>query len=124
MTRDFFALGGDFPSPDGVKDEMAQLVRKAAEPAQIGERTGTQIQRAAVRLGQSVNWTRKFWYRERAAVDAYELLRTRAIVARLEERRRVRAELRDQISQQAGLVDQRDVGPLVGMARKTGPQED
>ena len=117
MTRDFFASGGEFPSPSREADvnECALLVRRAAEPAEIGERTGTQIERAALRLNMTANQAKKLWYRERRAIEHHEYLRICAAVARLEERREQRRQLRAQIDHQIGKPDQHEAGPAIGM---------
>jgi hypothetical protein len=119
VERKFFAPPGEFSSPsrETTVDECAFLVRRAAEPAELGERTGTQIGRAALRLAMTPNQVKKLWYRERRAIEHHEFLRIHAAVSRLEERRAQRRELRAEIDDQIGNVDQRDAGPLVAMAR-------
>lgn len=126
MSRNFFVPFGEKLSPtrEETIEEAALLVRQAAEPAQIGERTGTQMERAAQRLGRPISWVKKIWYRERRAIDTHEYLHIKATVTRLEERRRQRAELRRQIREQTGLVDEQDPGPLERMARAPGMDED
>ena len=112
------------PTREETVEEAALLVRRCAEPAQIGERTKTQQLRAARRLHMTPNQIKKLWHRERRAIPTHEYLHIKATVARLEERRRNRAELRGQIREQAGLVDQQDVGPLERMARAPRLDED
>ena len=126
MTRDFFASGGEFPSPSREADvnECALLVRRAAEPAEIGERTGTQIERAALRLQMTANQVKKLWYRERRAIEHHEYLRIQNVVARLECRRELRRELRAEIADHLRPVGEREAGPLVGMARKAGLEDE
>ena len=126
MGRDFFASGGEnfSPSREADVDECAQLVRRAAEPAKIGERTGTQIERAALRLDLTPNQVKKLWYRERRAIEHHEFVRIQNTVARLECRRELRRKLRADIADQIAPMDERKAGPLVGMARKDGLETD
>ena len=117
MRGDFFDRAGEnfAPNREATIDECALLVRRAAEPAQIGERTGTQIERAALRLNMTANQAKKLWYRERRAIEHHEYLRICAAVARLEERREQRRQLRAQIDHQIGKPDQHEAGPAIGM---------
>ena len=126
VNRNFFVPFGEkfAPTREETVEEAALLVRRCAEPAQIGERTKTQQLRAARRLHMTPNQIKKLWHRERRAIPTHEYLHIKATVARLEERRRNRAELRGQIREQAGLVDQQDVGPLERMARAPRLDED
>lgn len=118
------AGNGLFPDWNELSDEMAQLVKQAAAPARIGERTGTQQQRAAHRLNRPLNWVRKHWYQNRKNIDAYELLRTRAIVAQLAERRARRAALLAETEREIPPLRRKEAGPLERMARKAGLDED
>ena len=126
VNRNFFVPFGEkfAPTREETVEEAALLVRRCAEPAQIGERTKTQQLRAARRLHMTPNQIKKLWHRERRAIPTHEYLHIKATVARLEERRRNRAELRGQIREQAGLVDQQAVGPLERMARAPRLDED
>ena len=126
MSGNLFGRGGEFSSPtrEDTIEEYAQLMRKAAEPARIGERTETQQARAAQALGMTRNQVKKAWYRERRKVEAHELLRARLIVARLEDARARRQQLRRDIRDQISPLDERDAGPLVGMARAPGLDTD
>ena len=120
MRGDFFDRAGEnfAPNREATIDECALLVRRAAEPAQIGERTGTQIERAALRLQMTANQVKKLWYRERRAIEHHEYLRIQNVVARLECRRELRRELRAEIADHLRPVGERAAGPLVRMARK------
>ena len=126
VSRNFFVPFGEkfAPTREETVEEAALLVRRCAEPAQIGERTKTQQLRAARRLHMTPNQIKKIWHRERRAIPTHEYLHIKATVARLEERRRKRAELRDQVREQAGLVDQHEAGPLERMARDTSLDTD
>lgn len=126
MTKETYARGGENPSQgsEDLVDLMARWVRQIAEPAQIGERTGTQINRSAVRLGMSPNQVKKLWYRERRTLHAHEYLHVKRVVESLEGRRELRRQLRDQIHDQISSVDERDPGPLERMARKQSLDDD
>ena len=117
MSGNLFGRYGEkfSPSRETTVDECAVLVRRAAEPAEIGERTGTQIERAALRLEMTANQVKKLWYRERRAIEHHEYLRIQTAVSRLEERREQRRQLRAQIDHQIGKPDERDAGPVGGM---------
>lgn len=122
MRRDFFARTGENPSQgsEDLVELMARWVRRVAEPAEIGERTGTQVNRSAVRLGMTPNQVKKLWYRERRTIHAHEYLRVKRVVEALDCRREQRRQLRADIADQVAPVDERGAGPLVGMARKDG----
>ena len=122
MIGNFRVPGGENyePSREATVQECAQLVRRAAEPAAIGERTGTQIERAALRLEMTANQVKKLWYAERRAIEHHEYLRIHAAVSRLEERRAQRRLLRAQIDDQIRESAERETGPLERMARKPG----
>jgi hypothetical protein len=125
LDRNFFSRAGENEaSRETTVEECAQLVRRAAAPAEIGERTGTQIERAALRLGMTANQVKKLWYRERRAIEHHEYVRIQSIVARLEGRRALRRELRAEINDRLRAVDERAAGPLVGLARKPSLEPD
>jgi hypothetical protein len=126
MDRTNYTRAGEFSSPSREADvnECALLVRRAAEPAEIGERTGTQIERAALRLQMTANQVKKLWYRERRAIEHHEYLHIQNTVARLECRRDLRRELRAEIADHLRPVGERAAGPLVRMARKPRLESD
>jgi hypothetical protein len=72
------------PSPDDLREEMKRLVRRAAEPARVGESVKAEIGRAARRLGLGYGRVKRYWYGEIAVPPAHEVDAIRAAVARRE----------------------------------------
>ena len=64
---------------------MKQLVRRAAEPARVGEGVKAEIGRAARRLGLSYGRAKRYWYGEIAVPPAHEVDTARAAIGRLEK---------------------------------------
>ena len=125
MSRKLFAYDGEIPSQTGddLIELMACWVKRAAEPAEIGEHTKAQINRSAARLEMTPNQIKKLWYRERRSIRADEYLKIKTVIDRLEWRSENRREMladlhrsRTELAQRKPLPDLR---PLGGMARKT-----
>lgn len=77
---------------DTVREEMAGLVRRSAEPVQAGESIKALIRRSATRLGLTFGRAKRYWYSEIRTVPAHEADKIRARAARiLRERKQVQA---------------------------------
>ena len=77
---------------DTIREEMAGLVRRSAEPVQAGESIKALIRRSATRLGLSFGRAKRYWYSEIRTVPAHEADKIRARAARiLRERKQVQA---------------------------------
>lgn len=57
-----------------LQDEMARMLRVAAEPVGVGELVEIQIRRAARRCGLAAGRAKKYWYREVSRVLAADYL--------------------------------------------------
>jgi len=62
----------DAVTAEDVAEEMAGLMRRAAEPARPGERVAEQILRAARRLGIDAGRGKRLWYAEARNIPAHE----------------------------------------------------
>jgi NAD(P)H-nitrite reductase large subunit len=60
-----------------VSTEMQDFVRTAAMPVMAGELIGSQIARAARRLGLSKSRAKALWYGEARRIDAHEYMLAR-----------------------------------------------
>ena len=77
---------------DTVREEMAGLVRRSAEPVQAGESIKALIRRSATRLGLTFGRAKRYWYSEIRTVPAHEADKIRARAARiLRERKQVQS---------------------------------
>ena len=80
-----------------ITADAQQLVRKAAEPAQVGERICAQMWRAAQRLDLSYSKTKAYWYGERRRIAASEYENLKARVDAINARAEAVKELRDDV---------------------------
>ena len=80
-----------------IAADAQQLVRKAAEPAQVGERICAQMWRAAQRLDLSYSKTKAYWYGERRRIAASEYENLKARVDAINARAEAVKELRDDV---------------------------
>lgn len=56
-----------------VLSEASALVRRVAEPRQVGDSVKAAINRVARRLGWPPNRTKDVWYRRARRIDAFEM---------------------------------------------------
>ncbi len=64
-----------------LSEDMAKLLRQAAEPVRPGELVGEQIRRAARRCSLTYSRARKLWYRE-CRVSGLDFLAITSAIAR------------------------------------------
>jgi hypothetical protein len=69
-------------TPESVRDEMAGLVRRAAEPILGGEQIRDQIGRAASVLSLDPGRVKRYWYREVERPPAHEVEAVREVMSR------------------------------------------
>lgn len=107
---------------------IAQLVRQAAEPAEVGERVCAAILRAARNLGMPFSKTKRLWYGEQKTIPLFEALHIAGRLEAMAERRgKRREEANADMRQMARILfsfsrsDRDDLGPLGDVARKPPP---